>query len=307
MYKFNTDLIKESLVESDYPKSVVVEATSYCNLKCSLCPQSTLKRPKGNMELDIFKKIVDEISTRPLQPILWLAIMGEPLIQSKNLISMIKYSKKVDIKEVCLNTNAILLTPEISEDLIRAGLDKLLISLDGFNPGTYEKIRIGGNYKLLLKNIDSLLEINKKYKDPLEVIVQFIVTEDNQGEVQVFKDFWLTKKVTVKIRPKLSWGKAIESSFQSLKQEDRTYPCPWLIREASILWDGRFSQCDGDYEGEYSPGSINTQTIYEVWNTELKSRRNKHWEGDFTHPLCKECRDWQVGKAEFYKGVSNGK
>jgi MoaA/NifB/PqqE/SkfB family radical SAM enzyme len=50
MYKFNTELIKDSLVESDYPKSVVVETTAFCNLSCSLCPQSTLKRPKGNMD-----------------------------------------------------------------------------------------------------------------------------------------------------------------------------------------------------------------------------------------------------------------
>lgn len=307
MYKFSTEEIKGSLTESDYPKSVVVETTSYCNLRCNLCPQKDLKRPKGNMDTKVFSKIVGEITSRKEQPILWLAIMGEPLIRSKELVEMVTYSKVSGVKEVCLNTNAILLSRFLSKELIQAKLDKLLISIDGFKATTYESIRIGGSYTTLLKNINSLLLENKKANNPLEVIVQFIVTEHNEEEVELFKNFWLDRDVTVKIRPKLSWGKAIESAYQSLKQSERTYPCPWLIREASILWDGRFSQCDGDYEGDYSPGNIHNQTIEEVWNNELKLRRDRHWKGDFTHPLCKECRDWQVGKAEFYKGVSNGK
>ena len=305
MYKFNTDIIKASLIESDYPKSIVVETTAYCNLRCTLCPQKDLKRTKGVMEFETFKKIADEIASRVNQPILWLAIMGEPLT-SFNITKLIRYSKRVGIKEVCLNTNALLLTQPISKYLIEEGLDKILISIDAFKPSTYERIRVGGDYLTLLTNIGNLLIENKKSDKPLEIIVQFIVTEENEREVEAFKEFWLKQKVTVKIRPKLSWGHVIKASNHRLTQSDRTYPCPWLIREASILWDGRFSQCDGDYEGDYSPGNIDTQTIHEVWNNELKLRRDKHWSGDFTHPLCKECRDWQVGRAEFYKGVSNG-
>lgn len=306
MYKFSTKEIKDSLAEADYPKSVVVETTAYCNLKCNLCPQKDLKRPKGNMDIEVFAKIVNEISLREEQPILWLAIMGEPLTRSKELIEMVRYSKISKVREVCLNTNAILLTQDISRKLIEAKLDKLLISIDGFKPSTYEKIRVGGKYETLLTNMGGLIVENKLSSHPLEIIVQFIVTEDNEREIEAFKTFWLKYPVTVKIRPKLSWGHAVEASNLNLPQSKRSYPCPWLIREASIQWNGRFAQCDADYEGDYSPGNIKTQTIYEVWNGELKARRDKHWKGDFTYPLCKECRDWQVGKAEFYKGASNG-
>jgi MoaA/NifB/PqqE/SkfB family radical SAM enzyme len=152
--------------------------------------------------------------------------MGKPLTRPQTLIEMVDYSKRVGIKEVCLNTNAILLTQNISKHLISVGLDKLLISIDGYRPSTYERIRKGGNYETLLENIDLLLQENKNISSTLEIIVQFIITEENEKEVEDFKNFWLRKGVTVKIRPKLSWGKAIESPNQSLEQKDRTYPCP---------------------------------------------------------------------------------
>lgn len=299
--KFDTKEIEESLKKSTFPKILVVETSSYCNLKCILCPQGSLKREKGIMDMEIFKKIVDEVSFESPSTSLWVALMGEPLMYSDKLIKMIRYAKIKGVEEVNLNTNGLLLNSTISQGLIEARLDKILISIDGFKPSTYESIRVGGNYDVLMRSIGYLLEMNNVYGNPLEIIAQFIVMEENESEVEAFKKFWLEQGVTVKIRPKLSWGHAIESKNLSLTQNDRSYPCPWLIRTASIHWSGKFGQCDADFEGNYSPGDFKTQSIKEIWNGELKERRNRHWKGDYSHPLCKECRDWQVGRALFYR------
>jgi radical SAM protein with 4Fe4S-binding SPASM domain len=256
-----------------------------------------MKREKGNMSFDVFKKVADEL---PPETTLWLALLGEPLMNPNQLIDMVYYAKRIGLKDVRLNTNGLLLTERISAELVDAGLDYVLISVDAFEPSTYKKIRIGGNLRKLVENVDNLISIRNKSQ--LKVVVQFIVMEENEEEVEFFKDFWLEAGAIVKIRPKLSWGNTIEAKNLNLEQKDRTYPCPWLARTVSIQWTGRLAQCDFDYEGEYSPGDIRTQSIKEIWDGEILKRRQKHVAGDFTHPLCSTCKDWQVGLAQYFGG-----
>jgi len=40
-----------------FPEDVIVETFAHCNLRCIMCPYPTLKRPKGEMTLDVFTKI----------------------------------------------------------------------------------------------------------------------------------------------------------------------------------------------------------------------------------------------------------
>jgi radical SAM protein with 4Fe4S-binding SPASM domain len=295
--EFDREAIKDGLKLYDFPINVIVETSSFCNLKCSICPNPFMKREKGNMSFDVFKKVADEL---PQETTLWLALLGEPLMNPNQLIDMVYYAKRIGLKDVRLNTNGLLLTERISAELVDAGLDYVLISVDAFEPSTYKKIRIGGNLRKLVENVDNLISIRNKSQ--LKVVVQFIVMEENEEEVEFFKDFWLEAGAIVKIRPKLSWGNTIEAKNLNLEQKDRTYPCPWLARTVSIQWTGRLAQCDFDYEGEYSPGDIRTQSIKEIWDGEILKRRQKHVAGDFTHPLCSTCKDWQVGLAQYFGG-----
>jgi radical SAM protein with 4Fe4S-binding SPASM domain len=133
-----------------------------------------------------------------------------------------------------------------------------------------------------------------------KLIVQFIVMDENESEVEAFRTYWLAKNAIVKIRPKLGWGTGVKAENLNLENSERTFPCPWLTRTVSIHWNGKFGQCDADFEGQYSPGDIRTQTISEVWNGELAKRREKHLAGDFSHDLCTTCKDWQAGRSAFY-------
>ena len=297
--EFDREAIKDGIKLYDFPVNVIVETSSYCNLKCSICPNPFMKRKKGNMDFDVFKKIVDEVAERP-ETTLWLALLGEPLMNPDQLIDMVYYAKRIGLKDVRLNTNGLLLTERISCELVDAGLDYVLVSVDAVKPSTYKKIRVGGDLAKLIKNIEHLMSIRYENKSQLKVVVQFIVMEENEKEVEAFKEFWIKRGAIVKVRPKLSWGNTIEAKNLNLEQKDRTYPCPWLMRTVSIQWTGRLAQCDFDYEGIYSPGDVREQTIKEIWDGEIMKRRQKHLKGDFTHPLCSTCRDWQVGLAVYY-------
>ena len=293
--------IKRTLKPLDFPKSVVIETTAYCNLNCVMCPQSFLTRPRGNMSMETFRKIADEVSLHKKTK-LWLAIMGEPLMRGDDLISFIKYAKQKGIGNVSLNTNAMLMTSEMSIKLIESGLDTILIGIDAYKKDTYNKIRIGGDFDKVVFNVLELLEHKVEFEPEhkLKVIVQYIVMEENEKEVKQFKQYWLSRGAIVKIRPKLGWGAQIQADNLNLREKDRTYPCPWLTRTVSIRWDGNFNQCDADWDGQYSPGNIYGQSIKDIWDGELSLRRQKHWDGDFRHELCSKCKDWQVSRSRFY-------
>lgn len=302
MKPINLNKVKKTLKMTDYPVCLVVEAIARCNLRCPACPYSRMKRNKGIMSENLYKKIVEEIAEKsPIKTHLWFAFMGEPTILGKKLFEMINYAKEKGIKHACLNTNATFINDEMTDWLIQSGLDQIFVSIDAFSEETYNKIRVGGDYQKVAASVLKLLEkIRKQELTKPEVIVQFIVMEENKREEGAFKDYWLKRGAVVKIRRKLSWGGSVEAENLDIPQFKRDMPCPWLMRQMVIMWDGRVAQCDGDYEGKYSAGDINRQTIWEVWNGELKRRRERHLKGDFDFMPCKKCNDWQVGLSEFH-------
>jgi len=308
-YTFDRQSIKDGTLLHDFPVNVIVETSAYCNLKCIMCPHSSLKREKGNMNLDVFQKIVDEVASINPDTTLWLALMGEPLMNPGRLTSMIIYAKRHGLTDVRLNTNGLLLTTLYAESLVSLGLDYILVSVDAHQSRTYEKIRAGGDLHKLTKNIECILALRNQNQSKLKIVTQFIIMDENETEVDDFKEYWLEKGAIVKIRPKLSWGNTVPASNLNLTQCDRTYPCPWLLRTMSIHWTGKLAQCDFDFEGEYSPGDITKQTIRQIWHGEIRRRQLRHFTRDFTHPLCRTCKDWQVGRSLFFekgKGSVNG-
>jgi len=301
MLKPDLESVKKTLEYYPFPVDVIVETISYCNLDCIMCPQGGLKRERGEMSFRTFKKIVDEIGVEGKDTRLWMAIMGEPLLRAEKITEMIRYAKESGIKSVHLNTNANLLTDNVAEKLIEAGLDEIIIGLDAHSASTYAHVRVKGDYERVMGNINNLIaHIAKKGSAKPKVIVQYIIMDENENEVESFKNYWLSRGAIVKIRPRLGWGTGVSAPNLNLPDSERTFPCPWLTRTVSIHWNGRFAQCDGDYEGEYSPGDIAQNTIKEIWNGPLAERRQRHWQLDFSHPLCSKCKDWQAGRSMFF-------
>ena len=300
MIKPNLEDVKKTLEKYEFPRDIIIETIAKCNLKCIMCPQPYLKRERGEMSMEVFKKIIDEVAVESPNSRIWLAIMGEPLLTGNKFLEMLKYAKEKKL-EVHLNSNAEYLSEDLAKAIVDIGLDEIIVGMDAFTKETYDKIRVAGDFDKTVNNIKKLIEIKNSMeaKKPT-IIMQFIVMEENEKELEQFKEFWLNKGTVVKIRPKLGWGTGVKADNLNLPESERNFPCPWLVRTVSIHWTGKFAQCDGDYEGNYGPGDIRENTIKEIWNGELQKRREKHWNGDFSHDLCKQCKDWQAGRSEFY-------
>ena len=103
------------------------------------------------MQAAIFDGIIEGLRSLPTPPKIIFGGFGEPLLHP-GIADMVARVKPLSTS-VELITNATLLTPGISKELITAGLDVLWISLDGATPENYADIRLGAALPQVLENI----------------------------------------------------------------------------------------------------------------------------------------------------------
>jgi len=285
-----------------FPQVVIFEIVAGCNLQCIICPSKKMTRPKGVMEFNLYKHLIDEIKENNKNIELWTPLMGEVFLYKDIIFKYINYAKQAGLKKVFLNTNFILFDTNWIKQLDESGLDRLIISVDAATEEVYKKIRVGGNFNKLESNIHSLLEAKSKGKlQNLEIVLQFIVQDENQHEEEFFKKKWSGKGLTLKIRQKLGWGLSIHAENLNIPDKERNVPCPWLMRTMTIHWTGQVAQCDAAWNGDFYMGDVTKQTIKEVWLDKLLKRREKHLRNEFDFYPCNKCKDWQCARADIYK------
>ncbi len=124
------------------PKVIYIETTNICNANCIMCPHDSMKRPFITMEQKTFEKIIDDMINVDLSDTqLFLHKEGEPLCDNR-ITERINYVHKMlpNVKEIGINTNAMLLSKDISDSLLNSGLNLIFFSVDGTSSETYDKI-----------------------------------------------------------------------------------------------------------------------------------------------------------------------
>jgi radical SAM protein with 4Fe4S-binding SPASM domain len=287
---------------SEFPKQIIIESTAYCNQRCIHCGHKTLKRKKGNMAMDLYKKIVDEVAAESPEAEVWMTYYGEALLLRYKLYYMIRYAKDRGLRNVVLNSNAMLLDRDMAEMLIDSHLDRFIVSMDGFSKETYEKIRVGGVYEKVLNNTLQFLALLKSQGvDRPKFEMQFSVMDENRDEQEAFNEFWRGKGAYVKNRPKGSWAGRIEAC--NLDPLKKRVPCKWALNHGAILWDGNLVACGCDAEGLMVAGNLNQSTLTEIWNTTHKKFRQVHLDERWSElpDVCKGCLDWQTTDRTYLK------
>jgi len=148
--------------EIGYPERLTLEMTSYCNLKCWMCPKTagfTNTVPNHLIEENVITEVAKIF---PKIEVLHLSgLWGEVFLHPEVYLRILKMAKEADC-EVRTISNGTLLTPELSEKIVDIGLDDLTISIDAATKSTYKKIRVGGNFRKLIKQIKKLQKIKKE-------------------------------------------------------------------------------------------------------------------------------------------------
>jgi MoaA/NifB/PqqE/SkfB family radical SAM enzyme len=129
---------------------IYVEASFLCNLECRMCPRLLEGHSEGLMPLERFHRLVPLM--RHLEAVI-LTGYGEPLLHPH-------LHEFVAVARSCgslprLSTNGTILSAEKAARLLDAGLDNLQVSIDAGTKGTFEHIRVGGNWERVLRNSEA--------------------------------------------------------------------------------------------------------------------------------------------------------
>ena len=166
-----------------------------CNFNCKICGFQEHYQPKGLMSMNTFKRLEDLF--KKTNSVLF-GFNAETLLNPQ-VIEMLSFAKKANPKlHISILTNGSLLTRELSEQLIKNGLNDLSISIDAATNGTYEKLRgnPNSNFEKLIHNIKELNELKEKHKSKSPWLsTNFVGTKDNIHELLDFID--LAKKLKI--------------------------------------------------------------------------------------------------------------
>ena len=230
-----------------WPYFIKLQASGECDAGCRYCLLQEKKVPRGNMELDTFKKIIDE--TKAYVYLIALHYYGEPLM-NKDIYKMIKYAH-VNRIATYMSTNLQHFKKKDAAELILSGLDLLTISLDGASDQTYKQYRQKGDFNVILDNIDVLVKEKRKLKRKYpEINIQFIVMKHNEHEVVKIKEIAGKLQVdSLEFKPLGTFDKSLLPNnplylrkiykYKDLKRQ----PCWWLWAAMVILYDGSVCPC----------------------------------------------------------------
>ena len=126
------------------PLFVSVEPSAVCQLRCPACPVGLAfgnKCAEVYMSMDLWHRILSEVKGTAF--VVQFYFQGEPLL-NKDLPQMIKEAHGAGLYTI-VSTNAQAMTPELAKALVAAGLDRIIISMDGLTQESYSAYRVGGS------------------------------------------------------------------------------------------------------------------------------------------------------------------
>jgi MoaA/NifB/PqqE/SkfB family radical SAM enzyme len=168
-----------------------IEPTTQCNLQCRTCIRNSWDEPIGHMDMDVFRKLISGIKSFGSLEQMAFWGFGEPLVRP-DIVEMVSLAHQAGLQTEII-TNGHLLDKNTAEALIEAGLDVIVVSVDGATQSSYEDIRLGGDLSRVEENIRelNLLRGNEK---KLSLGLEFVIMKSNIHELPGFAEKALLMK-----------------------------------------------------------------------------------------------------------------
>lgn len=291
-----------------YPFSLSIEPTTACNLGCPECPSGLKQftRPTGKLDHKLHRRILDQVKDTVFY--INYYFQGEPFLHPE-FLDLIREAKNRKIY-TATSTNAHFITREKAEDIIKSGLDRLIISIDGLTQETYENYRVHGQLSKVLEGTQHLLDAKKKMNSRTpHLIFQFLAVKPNEHEIDdVFK---LGKEMGIdEVRIKSAQlydykhGNNLmpenEKYSRYRLQKDGTYKLKhklgnhcWRMWSSTVFtWDGKVVPCCFDKDAQHVLGTMETDDFKTIWNSvPYQSFRNAVLQHRNEIEICKNCSE----------------
>ncbi len=163
---------------SSFPRKIYLEITTRCNMRCHMCvktaPGSRIE--ERDFPLALFPRLDSCLGKADA---LILNGIGEPLLHP-DLLAMTAYARErmPETAWIGFQTNGLLLRPSLADDLVRAGLGRICLSVDALDPGVSEMH--GGRETARLDEVMRMLErAGRASSRGFEVGVECVLMRDS--------------------------------------------------------------------------------------------------------------------------------
>ena len=284
------------------PILVSIDLWNECNENCVFCRSSkgeiyNLNKsnndefkfiPKGKLELQTFKNIVNEICDTSVMIIPY--INGEPLMY-KDIYSAINYANNKKLLTL-IASNGILLNERNSEKLITSGLDFLKVHTSGFSNEIHSIQHRKGNAEKIYENLKRFTHLKKKLKSKVILMLDYILYNHNKHELQLAKNFADENEILFNIRPGNPFGMEGTENTQPAK-DMKKQACDWPWKAVSINWDGSVIPCCEYvvWKGASPHKNYSEQNLLKTWNgsSYIYFRKEHTNNGRVNLEVCKDC------------------
>ncbi|MFZ0532737.1 MAG: tungsten cofactor oxidoreductase radical SAM maturase [Anaerolineales bacterium] len=159
-----------------------IEATTGCNLQCRTCIRNIWDDPQALMSKETIQCLLASLDDLPnLQRVIFSGF-GESLTHP-HIFDFIESIRKHELA-VTIATNGLLINPIIASELVKLGVDRVMISIDGGKPETFADVR-GALLSQIVENIHNLNEAKRQLRSLFPSIgIEFVALRSNVAELE---------------------------------------------------------------------------------------------------------------------------
>ncbi len=275
-----------------------IETTNACNMRCVMCPRTTMMtRPVETLDMDIFKKIVDEIGPFSedewrkweefcaayygiakddmsenhfflyvIPRVLVLHGYGDPLLDIKMPDRVDMLTKKgIPSYFSCNPAN---IDIDRTARIFEKGLAYIKFSIESIDNVTHKKIRgSASDFTGSYRKIKELLTIKNKnnYKTTIVITMLDLSGSAQEEEFRKLKDHFDGLGVYIYL-------KSQDQKWYSDKIQKRTRSLHWIEfcqfpwSSMTIKSNGEAAMCVEDFNNEIILGDVRRKSLHEIWN-----------------------------------------
>ncbi|MCO5260872.1 MAG: SPASM domain-containing protein [Crocinitomicaceae bacterium] len=308
-YSFWYSRWKKKDFHKGMPYALSIEPTTACNLGCPECPSGLKQftRPTGRLKLETHDEILKQLSKHVFY--INYYFQGEPFLNPQ-FLDLIKKAKTLNIYTATSTNAHFINNDKIAEDVVKSGLDRLIISIDGLTQKTYESYRVHGKLTKVIAGAKMMIEAKKRLKSQTpHLIFQFLAVQPNEHEIPGV--FALGKEMGIdEVRIKTAQlydyknGNPLmpknEKYARYKLQSDGTYALKWktgnhcwrMWSSCVFTWDAKVVPCCFDKDALHQLGDLNKHDFNTIWHSKRYSGfRNTLFRNRNSIDICKNCSE----------------
>lgn len=261
----------------DVPPNLSLDIVNNCNYRCKKCPQfvepQVTRHPPGTEMISWrrYADLVEQMSQNKGPWTITTSNRGESLMHPE-IARMVELTTESGGKHYILS-NGSLLTGQMSEALLKAGLHSFWLSIDAMDPEKYNAVNYPGNLEKVLRNIDTFLENRRRFNARCYFTVHVVSQQDNDGTVEKVIERWgdeIDTLLDAALVDRHSVPSVRISPFWDTLPPALSCLFPWHVLAVTAL--GEIIPCCGGYMYPERLGTIEEARLADVWRGEKMER-----------------------------------